>query len=146
MTEAIAPPRATRPDEACRLVCDAVSDGDLDAALVHYEPGAVIAAHVTVRGREAIRGLLAVATASRQLFSVSVSWTVPADDVALVTGTWTSRGTGAGGRPLADGGQYWSVVRRDPSGHWRIAVESIHTAGTGPADPAADAGGPERTG
>ena len=37
MPDAIRPPRASRPDEVCRLIYDALSDGDLDAALTHYE-------------------------------------------------------------------------------------------------------------
>jgi ketosteroid isomerase-like protein len=132
MPEAIAPPRADHPNEACRLVCDAVSDGDLDAALVHYEPAAVIVTHTTVRGREQIRGLLAAAADSRKLFTIAVRRTVLADDIALVTGDWTSHGTGPGGRPVISGGHYRSVVRLDAASHWRIAVETIT------ADPSAD--------
>ena len=125
MTTAITPPLATAPDQACRLVCDAVSDGDLDAALAHYEPEAVIAAERTARGREEIRGLLADAAASRLLYTVAVRRTLLAADLALVVGEWTSEGAGRHGRPVASHGRYWSVVRRDAAGHWRIAVENI---------------------
>jgi ketosteroid isomerase-like protein len=133
MTAAITPPLATSPEQACRLVCDAISDGDLDAALVHYEAEAAIAAERTVRGREQIRGLLAGAAASRLLFTVEVRRTVLARDIALVTGEWTSRGAARDGRPVANRGRYSSVVRLDAAGHWRIAVENIH------ADPSAAA-------
>jgi ketosteroid isomerase-like protein len=125
MTAAITPPLAASPDQACRLVCDAVSDGDLDAALAHYEADAVIAAEHTARGREEIRGLLADAAASRMLFTVAVRRTLLAVDLALVIGEWTSRGTDPAGEPLTRHGRYWSVVRADAGGHWRIAVESI---------------------
>jgi ketosteroid isomerase-like protein len=125
MTAAITPPLAASPDQACRLVCDAVSDGDLDAALAHYEADAVIAAERTVRGREEIRGFLADATASRMLFTVAVRRTLLAGDLALVIGEWTSQGTDPAGRPLTSHGRYWSVVRADAGRHWRIAVENI---------------------
>jgi ketosteroid isomerase-like protein len=125
MTTAITPPLATVPDQACRLVCDAVSDGDLDAALAHYEPDAVIAAERTARGREEIRALLAGAAASRLLYTVAVQRTLLAADLALVVGEWTSEGAGRQGRPVDSHGRYWSVVRRDAAGHWRIAVENI---------------------
>jgi ketosteroid isomerase-like protein len=139
MTAAITPPLATSPDQACRLVCDAVSDGDLDAALAHYEPEAVIAAESTARGREEIRGLLAGAAASRLLYTVEVRQTVRAADLALVIGEWTSQGAGRQGRPVAGHGLYWSVVRLDAAGHWCIAVENI--AVHPPADdPAEDIG------
>lgn len=58
MTEAIRPPLASRPNEACALVCDAPSNGDLAAA------------------------------ASRLLFTVQVRQTLVADDIALVNGGW----------------------------------------------------------
>ena len=132
MTTAITPPLATAPDQACRLVCDAVSDGDLDAALAHYEADAVIAAENTAHGREEIRGLLADAAASRMLFSVVVRRTVLAQDIALVAGDWTREGTGRHGRQVSSRGRYSSVVRLDAAGHWRIAVESI--AAYPPAD------------
>lgn len=127
MTTAITPPLATSPDQACRLVCDAVSDGDLDAALAHYEPEAVIAAERTARGREEIRSLLAGAAASRLLFSVAVRRTLMAVDLALVVGEWTRNGTDRRGHPSSSRGRYWSVVRLDAAGHWRIAVENIAT-------------------
>jgi ketosteroid isomerase-like protein len=127
MTSAITPPLATSPDQACRLVCDAVSDGDLDAALAHYEPEAVIAAERTARGREEIRALLANAASSRLLLSVVVRRTVLARDIALVAGDWTSRGVGRQGRQVDSRGRYSSVVRLDATGHWRIAVENIAT-------------------
>lgn len=121
MAEAIMPPLATRPDEACTLVCDALSDGDLEAALAQYEPTAIVASAParTAQGHDELRGLLASAAAARALFTVLVRHVLVAGDIALVCGRWSAGGSGGGT------GQYWSVVRRDPDSRWRIAVEHI---------------------
>jgi hypothetical protein len=43
MFDPIRPPAASRPEEALELVSQAVSDGDLEAALAQYEKGALLA-------------------------------------------------------------------------------------------------------
>jgi ketosteroid isomerase-like protein len=122
MSDAIAPPLASRPDEVCRLVSAALSDGDLDAALVHYEPDAVTSpgGGPTVRGRAELRRLLAAAAAARLLYTVDVDRVLDAGDLALVHGTWHSSGSGE-----RRSGGYWSVVRRSAENTWRIAAEAI---------------------
>ena len=42
MADPIAPPAASQPAEAVELVCQAVSGGDLEAAIAQYEVGAVL--------------------------------------------------------------------------------------------------------
>ena len=125
--EGIVPPRATRPDEACRLVSDAVSDGDLDAALAHYEPDAVVvlADGTSVNGHDALRRMLSQAAESKMLYEVAVERTVIGPDLALVLGRWTSRGTDPAGQPVSYTGTHRSVVRFGADGHWRIALEAI---------------------
>lgn len=123
MTDPIPPPLATRPDQACALLCDALSDGDLDAALAQYHPTAAVSPEPgrTVRGRAGIRRLLADAADARTLFTVQVRQSLVAEDLALVCGHWT-RG------PAAPPGHYCSVVRRRPDGRWEIAIEAITPA------------------
>ena len=43
MPDPIRPPAARRPEEAVELVSQALSDGDLEAALAQYEKGALLA-------------------------------------------------------------------------------------------------------
>jgi hypothetical protein len=43
VSDLIRPPVARRPEEALELVSQALSDGDLEAALAQYEKGALLA-------------------------------------------------------------------------------------------------------
>lgn len=118
------PPEATRPEQVCALVCDGLSDGDLEAAVAQYEATASLAYAPgrTARGHAEIRTVLAGAAASRQLFTVNVRQVLVADDLALVSGEWS------GGDPDAGTGRYRLVVRHS-AGRWRIAVDRIDAAG-----------------
>ena len=122
MLDAIRPPRALRPDEVCRLIYDALSDGDLDAALTHYEVDAVIElprGHV-VRGHDEIRRLLSRAVEAKLLYDVMIYENVAVFDLALVHGEWMRRGTDREGRPILLRGTQRSVMRRGPTatGGW----------------------------
>lgn len=142
MTEIIPPAAAARPDEACQLVCDALSDGDLDAAVTYYHPLAVIAPPdgPPVRGEVAIRELLRQAAATRMLYQVQAEQALLADDTALVTGHWTVLGPGAAADGNAIGsGRFCSVLRRQPDGTWQILAEQM-THRDSPAVPLHPAG------
>ena len=41
--EPIEPAMADKPADALRLICEALSDGDLEAAVALYDPGAALA-------------------------------------------------------------------------------------------------------
>lgn len=125
--DAIPPPAAHRPDQVCRLISAALSDGDLDAALAHYEAEAVTTPGDgrVVRGRTALRPLLAAAAAARRLYTVDVVRVLETGDLALVTGTWRSTGTDERGASVDRTGTYCSAVRRTMDGTWRIAVENL---------------------
>jgi ketosteroid isomerase-like protein len=125
--DVIPPPVANRPGSVCGLVSAALSDGDLDAALTQYEAEAVSnpGDGRVLRGRTALRQVLAAAAATRRLYTVDVVRVLEAGDLALVHGTWQSTGTDERGTPVALAGTYDSVVRRSIDGTWRIAVESI---------------------
>lgn len=127
MPDIIPPPVAHHPGEVCALVSAALSDGDLDAALAHYEAAAVTnpGDGRVVRGRIALRQLLASAAATRRMYTVDVARVLETGDLALVEGTWRSAGADAHGTHIDRAGAYRSAVRRTADGIWRIAVESL---------------------
>ena len=127
MPDVIPPPLARRPDAACALVSAALSDGDLDAALAQYEMEVAVTPGDgrIVRGRAALRQMLAAAAAGRRLYTVDVVRVLEAGDLALVDGTWRSTGADQRGTPVRHTGAYESAVHRAADGTWRIAVEAI---------------------
>lgn len=127
MPDVIPPPVAHRPHLVCALVSAALSDGDLDAALAQYEAEAVTTPRdgQVLRGRTALREMLAAAVAARRMYTVDVARVLESGDLALVHGTWQSTGTDGRGSQVCHAGSYDSVVRRSADGTWRIAVEAI---------------------
>jgi len=53
-----------------------------------------------------------------------VQHVIQVGDVALYLGRWMLRGTDPGGQPLIMGGESTDILRRQPDGEWRIAVDN----------------------
>jgi ketosteroid isomerase-like protein len=129
----IAPPVAARPAEAVELVSLAVSGGDLEAALVQYEGGAVLRpwAEDPGEGAETVADALTVLMDLRLPVSVQIRAVVPTDALALVLSTWHIRGTGPDREPIQLSGTGATVVRRQQGGSWRIIADAWHLSGRG---------------
>jgi ketosteroid isomerase-like protein len=123
----ICPPAAGRPEQLCRLVADALGDGDLDAACSYYEPDALVRGPdaAPARGRAQIARNLAAAINSKLAFEIRVHRVLPADSIALMAGTWTARGTDAAGGAVQRAGTVCSVARRGADGAWRVLIEDL---------------------
>jgi ketosteroid isomerase-like protein len=104
----------------------ALSDGDLEAVLAQYEPGAVLRpwAMGAERGQETLRAILAGVMELRLPLSAKVLAVLPVGDVALVLAEREIAGSGPDGGRLRFTGQGASVVRRQPDGSWRIAADA----------------------
>ena len=127
--EPIGPPPATDPARLCGLVADALSDGDLPAALSYYEADAVVALHgrpVAV-GREQVERSLGRLIDARLAIELDLARVLNAGSVALLRADWTAHGVDADGLPFARAGAVVSVARRGSDGAWRIAAEEIRT-------------------
>ena len=123
----IAPPLAMRPEELCRLIADAVGDGDLDAALTYYEPDAVTAldAGAPQTGLDAIRQTLVYAVDAKSAYGVELRTILITGEIALLGGRWSMHGSGPDGTPTAVSGTMWSVARLGSDGAWRVAAENL---------------------
>jgi ketosteroid isomerase-like protein len=122
----IKPLAARRPAEALELVCVALSDGDLEAALAQYESTATLA-HWPRRAASAdrdIRGALACLMALRLPLSIRIGSVLHADGLALVTCDRRVAGTGPDGEQVAWSGRGCAVVRPQHDGAWRIAADA----------------------
>jgi ketosteroid isomerase-like protein len=139
MHDPIAPSAAAHPGEAVELVCQAVSDGDLEAALAQYEHGAVLRLWAIEPAAEG-SGLPTMAESTERLLSQLMELRLPvrarvrdvvrAGDIALVVAERQIAGVGAQGRAVALKGAGAAVVVRQPGGRWQIAADAWRLAAT----------------
>jgi ketosteroid isomerase-like protein len=118
---------AARPEELHRLIATAVSDGDIDAYLALYEPGAALAKRgggVAVGSTE-IRDEIAPFLALRGTLSVATTNVVESGDIALLHSRGSFTGVAPDGSrvevPEHDAAE---VARRQPDGDWLFLVNN----------------------
>ena len=117
---------ARNPEDVDREFEKALNAGNLDALMQLYEPQASLrpSPGQSVQGTEAIRSALAGFLAMKPTISLTPKTLGSSGDVALVTATWKLTGTGPDGKPVEMTGQSAEVVRRQPDGSWRFAIDS----------------------
>ena len=125
MSDPIPPPAARQPAEALELAAQALSDGDLEAALAQYEPQARLVTWRSGADSEA-RSALSCFMALRLPLAVQIGAVLRAPGLALVTCTRQTAGTGPDGEEVKYGGHGCAVVRAQPDGTWRIAADAWH--------------------
>jgi uncharacterized protein (TIGR02246 family) len=114
------------PGETIEMFATKLNTGDVSGALGLYEPDAtfVVEPGTAVVGREAIRGALEGFAALQPVLDGEIDQVVCTDDVALVVNRWTLSGTGPDGHPVRLAGRSADVLRRAPSGEWRIVIDN----------------------
>jgi ketosteroid isomerase-like protein len=111
------------------MLGDAITSGDMDAALSLYEPGATFAMPAgfgegSVTGidglREALGGFLAMSPELR----INPEKTLLSGELAMVTGSWTLRGGDPEGNDVDASGRYADVLRRQSDGSWLYVIDN----------------------
>jgi uncharacterized protein (TIGR02246 family) len=126
MTTAPAKPARSPEDVHLRFV-EAFNARDLEALLALFEPGACLVPQPgapPVSGRPAIRAALAPFLALGGSMAITPRRVLLAGDVALLLSPWTLRATGPDGRPVEMAGRTTDVVRLQPDGSWRLAIDN----------------------
>jgi uncharacterized protein (TIGR02246 family) len=117
---------ASRPEDAHRLFAEAFNEGDLEALLALYEPGArllpapreVATGHDEIR--EALRGFLTM----KGRITVETRYAIEVGDVALLSARWRlTGGTGPDGQAIEMEGTTAEIVRRQPDGRWLYVID-----------------------
>jgi ketosteroid isomerase-like protein len=126
MFDPIEPPAARRPDEALELVSQALSDGDLEAALAQYEKDALLAAWPGGDGD--VGQVLTWVMALRLPLYVQITRVLEGPGVALVLCARRISGTGPDGERVWFAGHGCAVLRPQPDGAWRIAADAWRIA------------------
>ncbi len=138
MFDPIKPPAARRPDEALELVSQALSDGDLEAALAQYEKGALLACWPGA-GEDGqvseVGQVLAGVMALRLPLYVRISSVLESPELALVICERRIAGTGPDGERVWFIGHGCAVLRPQPDGAWRIAADAWRVETELPPDP-----------
>ena len=152
MPDLIGPPVARRPEEALELVAQALSDGDLEAALAQYESSAALAywprcrprgggaarpwgepippdppggtPRGRVNGDGDVRATLACVMALRLPLYVRIASVLETSELALVMCERRIAGTGPDGEQVRLSGHGCAVLRPQPDGAWRIAADA----------------------
>jgi len=130
-------PAAHQPDALLPLVADALSAGDVDAALGLYTPDAALLPwHLPRADGHRLRDLLTSLAQLKVPVHVQVADAVTAGELALVTGSWSLEGSAV--RLPPTGGPVWpwpdrvalsadvqAIARRQhgPTPVWRLVLE-----------------------
>ena len=133
MSDVIEPPAARRPEEALELVSQALSDGDLEAALAQYEKGALLA--YWPDGDSSVREALTSVMALRLPLYVRIAIVLESPELALVICERRVAGTGPDDEQVQLSGHGSVVLRPQPDGAWRIAADAWRVGTELPLDP-----------
>jgi len=114
------------PIDTVNQLVDALNRGDLEAALVLYEPNAVLAAQPAqlARGLTELRIAIGRFIALKPMLRSQAQNVVEAGDIALYISRWTLQGTDPSGQAVTMGGESSDILRRQPDGRWLIAIDN----------------------
>jgi uncharacterized protein (TIGR02246 family) len=117
---------ANKPEEVDQLVGEAISKGDIEAAVALYEPDATFVPEPgqTVTGTAAIREVMTNFVAMKPNLQVEVPLVVSSGEVAILYSKWTLSGTDADGNPVDVSGQGQEVVRLQADGTWKFVIDN----------------------
>ena len=135
MSDPIAPPNAKSPEEALDLLCQAFSDGDVEAALAQYEDSAQL---MTWAGRAddgGLRGALEKLMALRLPLSIRIREVLHICDLSVVLCERRIVGIGPDCEHLYLRGYGFAAIRPQPDDTWRIAIDAWCLEAADPPDP-----------
>ena len=123
MSRATEPTSIAAPQQGMAAFARAINEADLDAATACFARDACLITPdaTAIRGREAIRPLLAQLIARRTEIAVEASGLLPAGDIALVRERWTIHSDGAGGARFTQSSTPTLILRRI-DGAWKLAI------------------------
>jgi uncharacterized protein (TIGR02246 family) len=122
---------AYKPEDMHQLFVEAFNRKDEEALLALYETNATLVPQPgqPVMGVEAIRAALQGFLALNGKMSIETVYCIKAGDLALARGHWRlTGGAGPNGEPVELQGNTVEVMRRQPDGGWRYAVDDPYGA------------------
>jgi uncharacterized protein (TIGR02246 family) len=114
------------PKQVLEAVVEGINTGNHDLLLSLYEPGAAFAtrpgklAHGLGDICHALDGFIAL----NGKLDLEVKRVLQVDDLALVLGEWSFKGTSPDGAPVTLEASNADVLRRQADGSWRFAIDN----------------------
>ncbi len=114
------------PLEVVTQLVKAMNQGDLNTALSLYEPRAslVVKPGVIATGTAALREALVGFVILKPTLTTEAQQVIETGDLALYCSRWNMRGTDPAGNSVHLSGHSSDVLRRQPDGNWRIALDN----------------------
>lgn len=122
---------ASNPEMAVREFFRLFNEGDVEAVLAMYEPGAVLVAPPgqEATGPAALRAALNGFLSLKPTLTMGIFRVIVAGDIALSTAKWTLRGTGPDVKAVHMEGTTSDVLRQQADGRWLFVIDSPWGAG-----------------
>jgi ketosteroid isomerase-like protein len=120
------PMKSSDPVQVVESFVEAMNRQDIDQAIAHYEPGAVLMAQPghALEGIGAIRDALAAMVAGSPRLATRHHKVFVCGDLALYHAAWTMNERAPDGSEVVVAGESADVLRRQPNGEWRIAIDN----------------------
>jgi uncharacterized protein (TIGR02246 family) len=117
---------AATPEQIHRVFEDTFNAGDTDGLMELYEPNAALIAEPgsVAYGSEQVRAALQGFLALKGRITLDTKLVFTVGDLAYLSNTWSLRGTGPDGEPVALGATTAEVARRQADGTWRYVIDN----------------------
>jgi uncharacterized protein (TIGR02246 family) len=118
--------KAHNAEDVHPIYVKAFNAGDIEATVACYEPGGCFVAKSgrVARGSEELREAYRITFANRPTIQVNIGKIIPAgEDLALITGEWTSTAESSAGQKVWSG-TYTDIVRRQSDGTWKLVLDN----------------------
>jgi ketosteroid isomerase-like protein len=117
---------ATTPEQLHRLFEDLFNAGDIDGLMELYDPNAALIAQPgsLANGSEQVRAALQTFLALKGSITLDTKLVVTVGDLAYLSNTWSLRGSGPDGNPVALGATTAEVAQRQGDGSWRYVIDN----------------------
>ncbi len=122
---------AQKPEECDALFEKYVNEGNLEALVDLYEPGATLipAPGQVAAGTEAIRSALKPMLDAGLQVKLTVTQTIMSSDIAATYNDWTGVAKGPAGDEMKFSGKAIEICHRQPDGTWRFAIDDPYARG-----------------
>jgi ketosteroid isomerase-like protein len=117
---------AITPEQLHRLFEDLFNAGDIDGLMELYDPNAALIAQPgsLANGSEQVRAALQTFLALKGSITLDTKLVVTVGDLAYLSNTWSLRGSGPDGNPVALGATTAEVAQRQGDGSWRYVIDN----------------------